>query len=154
MASSTYSVSRSTTIAAPPQKIYDLVADFQQWRLWSPWEELDPELQRTYSGAEEGVGAKYAWTGNKKAGQGRMEITEATAPAKIVVGLEFVKPFKSSNVTTFTFVPKGEGTEVGWRMDGPRPLFMRLFGFAFNMDKLVGGDFEKGLAKLKKALEG
>lgn len=149
-----YTVTRSTTIAAPPQRVYDLVASFPEWQQWSPWEGLDPELKRTYGGAESGQGATYAWSGNRKAGEGRMEIIEATAPAKIVIALEFRRPFKASNVTTFTFIPQGAGTEVGWTMEGPRPLVMRLLSPIFNMEKLVGGDFEKGLAKLKSTVEG
>ena len=153
MAESTYTVTRSITIAAPPQKVYDLVADFHQWPLWSPWEEIDPEMQRTYGGPDAGVGATYAWSGNKKAGRGRMEITEATPAERIAIALTFEKPFKSSNTTTFAFTPEGEGTNVDWTMIGPRPLIMRIFSFVFNLEKLVGGDFTKGLVKLRTAAE-
>ncbi len=151
MGSSTYTVERSATLAAPPQRVFDLVSDFHQWRQWSPWEDLDPDLERKHSGAESGTGAVYEWSGNKKAGQGRMEITSATAPSDVRIKLDFVKPFKSSNTTTFTIAPDGDGSKVLWSMTGPRPLFMRVFGFAFNMDKLVGKDFEKGLARLDAA---
>jgi uncharacterized protein YndB with AHSA1/START domain len=150
MANATYTVERSALISAPPQKVYDLLADFHHWPLWSPWEELDPGMERTHSGAESGVGAKYAWSGNRKAGKGDMTITGATAPSQILIALNFLKPFKSSNTTTFTLTPEGDGTKVLWSMTGPRPLLMRLFGFVFNMEKLVGKDFEKGLAKLKQ----
>lgn len=151
MAGSTYTVERSTTIAAPPQTVFDLVADFRLWRRWSPWEDVDPDLQRTYSGAESGVGAVYEWSGNRKAGQGRMEIVEAEPPSTIVIALDFLKPFKAHNTTTFTFVPEGEGTRVRWTMVGRRPLMMRLLGFLFDPEKLVGPDFEKGLARLGAA---
>lgn len=154
MAGSTFTVERSATVPAAPQSVFDLVADFREWRRWSPWEDLDPNLQRTYEGAESGKGAVYAWSGNKKAGQGRMEIVEADPPGKIVIALDFLKPFKSSNTTTFTFVPEGEGTRVRWTMTGPRPLMMRLFGFLFDPEKLVARDFEKGLAQLSAAAAG
>jgi uncharacterized protein YndB with AHSA1/START domain len=148
MADPTFTVERSALVPAAPQKVYDLLVDFHQWPQWSPWEELDPAMERTHSGAASGVGAKYAWSGNKKAGRGSMEITDATPPSSVVIKLDFVKPFKSSNTTTFTLTPAGDGTQVRWSMTGPRPLLMRLFGFVFNMDKLVGKDFEKGLARL------
>src|SRR5262245_21889232 len=138
----TYTVQRSATVAASPQTVYDLVVDFHRWPQWSPWEELDPDMRRTHSGSGSGVGAVYEWSGNKKAGQGGMEITETVPAGKIGVKLDFVKPFKSSNVTTFTFAPDGDGTRVLWSMTGPRPFLMKVFGFAFNMDKLVGKDFE------------
>jgi uncharacterized protein YndB with AHSA1/START domain len=149
---STYTVERSATIAAPPERVYDVVADFRQWRRWSPWEDLDPNLQRTYGGAESGRGAVYEWSGNKKAGQGRMEIVDAEPPSRIGIALDFLKPFKSSNTTTFTFTPEGDGTRVRWSMTGPRPLMMRLFGFLFDPEKMIGRDFEKGLARLGDAV--
>jgi len=151
MANARFTVERSASIAAPPQTVYDLLVDFHKWPQWSPWEELDPGMERTHSGAEAGVGAKYAWSGNRKAGQGDMTITDAQAPSKVQIALNFVKPFKSSNTTMFTLTPEAGGTKVLWSMIGPRPLMMRIFGFVFNMDKMVGKDFEKGLAKLQQA---
>jgi len=147
----TYTVERSATMTAPPQAVYDQLVDFRRWVHWSPWEELDPALQRTYSGAESGVGAVYEWSGNKKAGQGRMEITEAVPASKIVIALDFIKPFKASNITTFSLTPEDSGTRVVWSMTGSRPLLMRVLGFLFNPEKMVGPDFEKGLAKLQEA---
>jgi uncharacterized protein YndB with AHSA1/START domain len=147
-----FTVERSATIAAEPQRAFDLVANFREWRRWSPWEDVDPNLERRYSGADAGVGAVYEWSGNKKAGQGRMEIVEAEAPGRIVIALDFLKPFKSSNTTRFTFTPAGDGTRVLWSMTGPRPLMMRLLGFLFNPEKMVGPDFEKGLARLGAAV--
>ncbi|HET7734891.1 MAG TPA: SRPBCC family protein [Nocardioidaceae bacterium] len=147
----TYSVERSATVPGSPQAVFDLLTDFHRWTEWSPWEDVDPNLQRRFSGAASGVGAVYEWSGNKKAGQGRMEVTEATPASKVAIKLDFLKPFKSSNVTTFTLTPEGAGTHVRWQMTGPRPLIMRIFGFAFNMDKLVGKDFEKGLDNLARA---
>lgn len=147
----TYSVERSATVPGNPQAVFDLLTDFHRWTEWSPWEEVDPQLERTFSGSDKGVGAIYEWSGNKKAGQGRMEITEADPANKVGIKLDFVKPFKSSNTTSFTLTPEGTGTHVRWSMTGPRPLLMKVFGFLFNMDKLVGKDFEKGLANLAKA---
>jgi uncharacterized protein YndB with AHSA1/START domain len=147
---STYTVTRSRTIDAPAERIYPLVASFQQWTRWSPWEDVDPDMERRYSGAESGVGAVYAWSGNRKAGAGRMEITRADDPRLVEIALDFQKPFTSSNITVFTIDPKGEDrATVTWRMTGPRPLVMKLLGPLMNMDKMVGKDFEKGLDRLE-----
>ena len=150
----TFTVERSATLPAPPQAVYSLLADFHEWPKWSPWEELDPDMERTHSGAQSGVGATYAWKGNKKAGEGRMEITEAVPGSRIAIDLDFLKPFRSTNKTLFTLVPEGAGTRVTWTMTGNRPLLMRIFGLFFSMDKLVGKDFEKGLANLAKVAKG
>jgi uncharacterized protein YndB with AHSA1/START domain len=144
----TYTVVRSRTIQAPVEQVYPLIADFHQWTRWSPWEDVDPELHRDYSGPESGVGAVYAWSGNRKAGAGRMEIVRAEENRLVHVALDFEKPFKSNNQTTFTLEPQGDSTLVRWQMIGPRPLFMRVFGFLFNFEKLVGGDFERGLERM------
>lgn len=146
----TYTVTRSKTIPAPPERVYPLIADFHQWTRWSPWEDVDPGMERAYSGNGEGVGAIYAWSGNRKAGAGRMEIDKAVENRLVEVALEFSKPFKSSNRTTFTLTPVRDDTEVTWQMVGPRPLVMRIFGFVLNMEKMVGGDFEKGLTRLSQ----
>ena len=151
MSEATYTVERTAVVPAPPQRVFDLVSDFHLWRRWSPWEDLDPDLRRTYSGADAGTGAVYEWSGNRKAGQGRMEIVDATATSHVAIALDFVKPFRSSNATEFTLTPEGEGTRVRWSMTGPRPLLMRLFGFLFDMEKMVGKDFEKGLLQLRTA---
>src|SRR5687767_10489411 len=149
-----FEVVRSTTIAADPARVHGLVDDFHQWRVWSPWEELDPDLSRDYSGPSSGVGARYAWQGNKKAGQGSMEITSST-PELIVIRLEFLKPWKATNQTTFAFSDVGDaGTEVTWRMTGENTGFAAVFFRLFRMDKYVGKDFDKGLAQLKAAAEG
>jgi uncharacterized protein YndB with AHSA1/START domain len=146
-----FEVKRETTIAAPRQKVYDLIADFHRWTAWSPWEELDPDLQRTYSGADAGVGSVYEWSGNRKAGTGRMEISAAEPPSRVQIALQFLKPFKSSNTTTFELTEEGGGTHVVWRMVGPKTFLTRVMGLFSSMDKMVGGDFEKGLAKLSDA---
>ena len=151
--SDTYTVQRSTTVQAPPGRLFEQVEDFHRWPAWSPWEGLDPAMQRTYGGAAKGVGATYAWSGNRKAGQGRMEITRADDPTRVVVALDFLKPFKSSSVTTFTFAPEGDGTLVTWTMAGPRTLAVKVMGIFTSMVKLVGKDFEKGLSRLKTVAE-
>jgi uncharacterized protein YndB with AHSA1/START domain len=145
---STYTVVRSRTVPAPVERVYPLIADFHQWTRWSPWEDVDPEMKRAYSGPDSGVGATYGWSGNRKAGAGRMEIVRAEENRLVDIALEFDKPFKSKNQTTFTLEPQGENTVVHWKMVGPRPLVMRVLGPVLNMEKLVGRDFEKGLERM------
>ena len=153
MADDTYSVERSETIAAPPARVYDQVADFRNWAKWSPWEGLDPALKRTYSGAESGTGAAYAWSGNRKAGQGRMEITDVTEPSRVQIDLVFEKPFKARNDTVFTIAPEGSGSRVTWSMTGKKTLMTTVMGIFRSMDKMIGPDFEKGLARLRTTTE-
>ena len=145
---SLYTVERTRTIEAPAERVFPLVADFRQWTRWSPWEDVDPELHRSYTGAESGVGAVYAWSGNRKAGAGRMEILRAEPDSLVEVDLQFEKPFRSRNTTTFTLVPEGGRTQVTWRMTGPRPLVIRVTQRFFDMDKLIGKDFERGLDRM------
>lgn len=146
-----FATTRDTVVNAQPAAVHAVVNDFHQWRSWSPWEELDPDLKRTYSGAESGVGAHYGWEG-KKAGTGSMEITDST-PERIVIDLEFVKPFKMSNTCTFDLKSVGDATRVVWTMSGQRNLLFHLAGKLI-MDKAIAGDFDKGLAKLKAVVEG
>jgi uncharacterized protein YndB with AHSA1/START domain len=154
MSTSTYTVERSATIAAEPQRIYDRLANFHEWMKWSPWEDLDPNQQRTFSGAESGTGAAYAWSGNRKAGRGTMKITDTQAPNKIDIALEFEKPFKSSNMITFRLTSiNPDATKVSWTMVGPKTLMTKIMGLFTSMDKMVGPDFERGLARLKTLLE-
>lgn len=148
-----FRVERSALVKAPPEAIYPLIADFRQWTKWSPYEHLDPALKRTYGGADNGLGATYAWEGNKDVGAGRMEITETTAPSKIGIKLDFLRPFESSNRAEFTMTPEGEGTRVTWAMQGPANFMSKLMGTLFDMDKMVGKDFEKGLQTLKAEAE-
>jgi len=150
----TYTVQRTTTIAAPAEQVYEHVADFHRWPSWSPWEHIDPQMQRTYSGAASGTGAAYAWSGNRKAGQGRMEITEAVRPSLVQIGLLFEKPFEARNVTTFAIEPDGAGSRVAWTMTGERSLATKVLGVFKSMDQMIGPDFEKGLARLKATAEG
>jgi Polyketide cyclase / dehydrase and lipid transport len=147
-----FEVSRSATISAEPATIHALINDFHEWTKWSPWEDVDPDLQRTYTGPDAGVGAAYAWSGNRKAGQGSMTITSST-PEQVAVQLSFLKPWKATNDVVFTLAPTGSGTEVTWRMSGNNTGMAALFGKVFSMDKLVGKDFEKGLARLKANAE-
>ena len=149
----TFTVSRSTAVKAPPEKIYPLIEDFHRWTAWSPYEHRDPNLRRTFGGAPNGRGATYAWEGNKDIGAGSMEIIEAAAPSKIVLKLDFSRPFEAHNTVTFSLVPQGSDTAVTWAMQGPAPFFAKIIHVFINMDKMVGGDFETGLARLKAAAE-
>ena len=148
----TYTVERSITVNAPAPRVHGLVDDFHSWTSWSPWEDLDPELHRTYTGPERGVGAHYAWSGNRKAGAGSMEITSST-PEGIDITVAFLKPFKATNQTRLSFDPTADGTEVRWVMSGEQKGLMSVFGKFMSMDKLIGPDFEKGLARLKAVAE-
>jgi hypothetical protein len=149
---SSYTVERSRTIQAGPDDIRPMLSNFRNWRLWSPWEEVDKDLHRAYSGPHAGIGAQYAWDGNRKAGAGSMEIV-GLDEEHVDIQLEFLKPFKSRNQTTFVLDTVGEGTTVvTWRMVGPRPLLMRVLGPLLDPEKLVGGDVEKGLARLEDAV--
>ncbi len=147
-----YRISRSTSIAADPALVHRLVNDFHEWRVWSPWEDLDPDLERTYGGADSGVGAHYAWSGNRKAGQGSMEITGST-PEEVEVRLVFLKPWKATNEVTFVLTASRDGTDVTWAMTGEQRGLMAVVGRVVSTDRLVGKDFEKGLARLKAATE-
>lgn len=149
----TFTVVRSTTINAPAAQIHPLINDFHRWSEWSPWEGIDPSMERTYSGADSGPGARYEWSGNRKAGRGTMTITDAEAPTSVTIDLAFLKPFKAENVITFSLAENGESTEVTWSMTGPMTLITKVMGVFVKMDKMVGPDFEKGLSQLKAAAE-
>jgi hypothetical protein len=153
MAEDTYTVERSATMDAPPTRIYEQIADFHNWTNWSPWEEVDPDLRRTYSGAASGAGAVYSWSGNRKAGQGRMEIVSATEPSAVQIDLVFEKPWKARNDTAFTIRPEGSGSRVTWTMTGQKTFMTKVMGIFSSMDKMIGPDFEKGLARLKSVTE-
>ena len=150
----TLRVQRSASIKAAPEKIFPLIADFHQWRTWSPYEERDPELARSFSGAASGKGAVYAWNGNRQVGSGRMEILDAPAPDKVVIKLDFLKPFEAHNTAEFTFVPQGDTTNVTWLMHGPAPFMSKVMQVFMNMDHMIGKDFATGLANLKRITEG
>jgi hypothetical protein len=147
-----FSVQRSTSIKAPPEKISAVLSDFQAWKAWSPWEKMDPAMKRTYSGAPRGKGAKYAWAGNGEVGEGSMTITDAQ-PSRVALDLDFVKPFEGHNKVVFTLVPKGDATEVTWDMQGASPYITKVIQVFCNMDGMIGKEFEKGLADLKTLTE-
>jgi hypothetical protein len=148
----TFRIVRSATIAAPPERIAPHIQDFHAWEKWSPYEKLDPNMKKTFSGAERGTGASYAWEGNSKAGAGTMTIADAT-PQKISIALHFTKPMRSENTAEFTLDPDGTGTRVTWTMVGPKNLMMKVMGIFMNMDKMIGQAFEEGLANLKGLVE-
>ena len=149
----TFRVQRATTIKAPPETIFALINDLHRWTVWSPWEKKDPAMKRTHSGAPNGKGAAYAWDGNTDVGKGRMEIIESLPPRKVVIKLDFEKPFEGHNRAEFTLEPKGGVTTVIWAMYGPVSLMMKLMHVFFDMDRMIGKDFEAGLADLKAAAE-
>jgi hypothetical protein len=147
-----FRIQRTATINAPAEKIVPHIEDFHQWSAWSPWEHLDPAMQRTFSGAPTGKGSIYEWSGNSDVGQGRMEILDA-APDKVSIKLHFHKPMEASNVAEFALQPKGDATDVTWAMYGPMPFISKVMCVFFDMDKMIGPDFEKGLAQLKTVSE-
>ena len=149
----TFRVRRSLAIKAPPEKIFPLINDFRQWTSWSPYEHRDPAMKRIYGASTSGKGATYAWEGDKNVGAGSMEVTEATAPSRIALKLDFSRPFEAHNMVTFPLAPQGELTTVTWDMRGPVPFTAKIMHVFLNMDKMVGTDFEAGLANLKAAAE-
>jgi hypothetical protein len=150
----TFRVERSIAINAPATAVYSQLVDFHRWREWSPWEGLDPNLQRHYGGPDSGVGATYEWEGNRKAGKGRMEIVNVNEPSNLTIKLDFLKPFKAHNQAHFELAEHAGATNVVWAMTGPKTLLTKIMGIFTSMDKMVGPDFEKGLARLKAVAEG
>lgn len=149
----TFRVQRSIRIQAPPEKVFAFLSDFRRWSAWSPWEGRDPAMRRTLSGAPAGKGSVYEWTGNSRVGQGRMEIIHSVPPAALRVQLDFIKPFQAHNVAEFVLSGSGGSTDVTWAMYGPAPFLSKLMGVFMSMDRMVGRDFEAGLASLKAAAE-
>lgn len=143
-----FRVERSGLVPQSPDAVYARIVSFPAWKDWSPWEELDPEMQHTYGGMSGAVGSNFAWKGNGKAGAGKMTLTEAEPGRRIAIQLDFEKPFEAHNQVVFTLVPEGAGTRVTWAMSGPSPFISKVFTLFFNMDRAIGADFEKGLAKL------
>lgn len=148
-----FRVERSVVIAAPADRIYPLLADFRRFGEWSPWEHRDPRMKRHFSGAPQGEGAVYAWEGNDDVGEGRMEIVQATSPSMVSMRLDFVRPVEARHGADFTLVPQGDATQVTWAMHGDNPYLSKLMQVFVSMDRIVGGDFEAGLAKLKQVAE-
>ena len=151
----TLRVQRAAVVKAPAEKVFPLINDFHQWPAWSPWENKDPAMKRTYSGPQRGNGATYAWEGNKNVGAGRMEIIDASLPSKIVIKLDFFKPFEGHNTAEFTMLPQGDAatTNITWVMHGPAPFMSKVMQVFMNMDNMIGKDFEIGLANLKRLTE-
>jgi polyketide cyclase/dehydrase/lipid transport protein len=148
-----YHVERSASMAASPGTVYANVADFHRWAAWSPWEKLDPGMKTDFDGPPGGVGASYHWIGNDKVGEGRMTITDATPDQRAVMKLEFLKPWQSTCTTTFSFAPEGQSTRVTWAMDGTNNFMAKAMSLVMNMDKMIGPDFERGLASLRTVSE-
>jgi hypothetical protein len=144
---------RSASIQAPPEKIFPLINDFHHWVAWSPYEKKDLTMKRLLSGADQGKGARYAWDGNQDIGEGSMEILESSPPSQVTIELTFVRPFKGRNNVVFTLEPQGKSTLVTWDMSGPNTYLGKVIGLFIDMDKMVGKDFESGLASLKSIAE-
>lgn len=148
-----FRIQRSVLIKATPAKLFGNINELGKWQAWSPWEKLDPNMKRTFSGPAKGIGAAYAWEGNKKVGAGSMEIMESASPSKIVLKLEFLKPFKASNMAEFTLEKKGTSTQVTWAMYGPQPYMAKVMSTLIDTENMVGKQFEEGLANLKALVE-
>ena len=150
---SEFRVARSTTISAPPSAVFAQVNDFHKWETWNPWGKIDPAMKQTYEGAPAGIGAIYTWAGNNEVGEGRMTITESRPSDLIRIKLEFFKPFAGTNIAEFTFKPEGNQTAVTWSMEGKNNFMAKAIHLFMNMDKMIGGQFEKGLASMKSVVE-
>jgi len=145
-----FRVTRRAQIHAPSATVFPLIDDFHRWPQWSPWEKLDPHMKKTFSGPPAGTGAQYAWVGNDKAGEGRMTITESKPERLVSMKLEFLKPFASTSQASFVLTPRDQTTQVEWSMEGENGFVAKAFCLVMDMDKLVGKDFEEGLANLDK----
>jgi len=143
----TFKVQRAAEIQAPPEKVYALISDFKQWGAWSPWEKKDPQMKRTFGDKT------YAWQGNKEVGEGKMTLVEAVPASRVKLSLDFIKPFEAHNTVDFNLQPKDKGTTVTWSMQGDTPYFFKIVHVFVDMDRMVGKDFEAGLANLKAAAE-
>ena len=149
----TFRIQRTAVIKAPPDRIFSILNDFKRWDAWSPWEKKDPGMKRTYGAATSGKGASYSWDGNGEVGQGSMQIVESSPPSKLTLSLDFVKPMKAHNAVEFSLEPAGETTKVTWSMAGATPFIGKIFHLFVDMDKMVGKDFDAGLASLKDTAE-
>jgi uncharacterized protein YndB with AHSA1/START domain len=148
-----FRVTRSIDIKAPPETIFAIINDLNGWVAWSPYEKKDPAMKRTHSGAPSGRGAIYEWDGNNNVGKGRMEIIDSVTPSKVVIKLDFLKPFEGHNTAEFTLEPQGGGTHVTWSMYGPSAYITKVMGTVLNLDKMIGNDFDAGLVNLKALAE-
>jgi uncharacterized protein YndB with AHSA1/START domain len=150
---SEYRVVRTATIAAPPAAVFEQVNDFHKWEAWSPWAKLDPEAKETHEGPPAGEGAIMKWSGNAEVGEGSMTILESQPPERIKIKLAFLKPFEATATTLFKFEPEGEGTKVTWDMSGQNNFIGKAMCLVMDMDKMLGGQFEQGLANIKSVVE-
>ena len=149
-----FRVERKLVIQAAPDKVFPYLEDPKKTIEWSPWEKKDPNLKKTFSGAAKGKGAVYEWDGNNDIGAGRLEITEVVPNAKVVMDLHFLRPMEGRNIAMYVVTPKDGGSEVAWSIEGPSPFLSKVMCVFMNMDKMIGGEFDKGLADLKVLVEG
>ena len=149
----TFTVKRTASIKASAERIYTLIVDLHGWGAWSPYEKKDPDMKRTFSGSAQGKGAVYEWDGNKNVGAGRMEILEAEVPSRVLIKLDFIKPFEGHNTAEFTMLPQGGATNLTWVMSGPAPFMSKVMQVFMSFDRMIGKDFEAGLAKIKSVSE-
>jgi len=150
---STYHVERSTTISAPAEAVFAQIVDFKKWDAWSPWSKLDPNMKVTYDGTQGTVGASYAWSGNDDVGTGKMTMLAIDPGKRVDIKLEFQAPWESAAKNGFTLEPLGKDTKVTWLMDGNNDFMGKAMSLVMDMDKMIGNDFEKGLAQMKKVAE-
>ena len=148
-----FRIARSAGMSAPPSAVFAQVNDFHNWEAWSPWAKIDPQMKQTYDGAPEGTGAVYSWVGNKEVGEGRMTVTESRPAEFVRIRLHFLKPFKATNTAEFSFKPEGDRTAVTWSMEGRKNFISKAVCMFMDMDKMVGGQFEQGLAQMKTIVE-
>jgi hypothetical protein len=149
----TFRVERSAVMNAAPEKVFAQLNDLHNWQAWSTWERKDPNMKKTFSGAASGVGAVYGWEGNKDVGKGSMAIAESSLNQKVQIKLDFIEPFEGHNIADLVLQPEGVGTRVVWSMYGPSPFVAKVMGLLFDMDKMIGNDFEDSLANLKQVVE-
>jgi uncharacterized protein YndB with AHSA1/START domain len=148
-----FTISRSAEIAASPETVFQQINDFHKWQAWSPWAKIDPEMKTTYSGPQAGTGASYAWAGNSDVGEGTMTIIDSRPNEAVKIELQFLQPFAARHLTEFRLTPYDGGTNVTWTISGKNGFIAKAFCLVVDMDKMLGSDFEKGLAQLKNAVE-
>jgi uncharacterized protein YndB with AHSA1/START domain len=151
---STFRIARSATISSPPERVFAEVNDLHKWEAWSPWLKADPAAKTAYEGAPAGAGAAFRWSGNKDVGEGRMTITESRPNQLVRLKLDFMRPFASTSVAEFTFAPDDNRTLVTWSMTGDKNFMAKAIHLVLDMDKMVGGKFDEGLAQMKAVAEG
>ena len=149
----TFRVERRTSVQATPEQLYPLINDMQQFNTWNPFNRKDPAIQGSYSGPAAGPGATYAFAGNKDVGKGSLRIVQSQPPRQVTMELHMIEPFEGRNTVEFSLVPRGAGTEVTWAMHGPAPFLSKLIGVFLDMYRMIGRDFEDGLAALKARAE-